>query len=44
MKNLVPILFAVAAVASLVPVAKSLVKGEPIEAVFVGLGMAFLTL
>jgi len=44
MKKLVPILFAIAGVCFLVPSAISLIKGEPLEGVFLVLGFAFITL
>jgi len=44
MKKLVPGLFALAGVLFLVPTVKSLISGEPVEAIFAVLGLAFLTL
>ena len=43
-KKIVPILFALAGVLFLVPTLKSVIKGEPLNYVFVVLALAFLTL
>lgn len=44
MKKVVPALFAFAGVGFLIPAAKSLIKGEPIEDAYLVFGMAFLCL